>query len=370
MRMASLALLAITVAISALFAQNVQNPSRAVPNSTTNSPVDQSIVRQRYRTIQIDEFDVKQGIEFPSEYLKKAHDEIVKQLSNAKIFDKVLQAGQQPAQAGTPVIRLSGTIHNYTPGSRSKRYIGGGFGAGAAEVDAQVAFVDAATGQRLRTEELRAVFTGGVFGGSEDKIADEVARRVVLQTRFMLDRKLFPLPPPGSSGTTTSNSALPSRAPDRRTVTMNAKNWSEGEQRLEQEAMAGYRVVDFSLTGKSTADVGLEKVATAPEQYQYRWVHIRLSTHLQKEVNKATAEGFHAFPQSLGVLVPYLTVLMEKPPGQSAIHYQYLVTEPMSMSHAQKDAERYQREGYTLLDETEFGVHILLFEKTSEGTNK
>jgi len=61
---------------------------------------------------------------------------------------------------------------------------------------------------------------------------------------------------------------------------------------------------------------------------------------------------------------------MEKPPGQSAIHYQYLVTEPMSMSHAQKDAERYQREGYTLLDETEFGVHILLFEKTSEGTNK
>ena len=103
MRMASLAFLAITVSISALFAQNIQNPSSAVPNSTTNSPVDQSIVRQKYRTIQIDEFDVKQGIEFPPEYLKKAHDEIVKQLSNAKIFDEVLQAGQQPAQAGTPV---------------------------------------------------------------------------------------------------------------------------------------------------------------------------------------------------------------------------------------------------------------------------
>jgi hypothetical protein len=42
----------------------------------------------------------------------------------------------------------------------------------------------------------------------------------------------------------------------------------------------------------------------------------------------------------------------------------------MSMSHAQKDAETHQREGYTLLDETEFGVHILLFEKTSEGTSK
>jgi hypothetical protein len=61
---------------------------------------------------------------------------------------------------------------------------------------------------------------------------------------------------------------------------------------------------------------------------------------------------------------------MEKPPGPSTIQYQYLVTEPMSMSHAQKDAETHQREGYTLLDETEFGVHILLFEKTSEGTSK
>jgi hypothetical protein len=42
----------------------------------------------------------------------------------------------------------------------------------------------------------------------------------------------------------------------------------------------------------------------------------------------------------------------------------------MSMSHAQKDAETHQREGYTLLDETEFGVHILLFEKTSDETRK
>jgi len=365
MRMASLAFLAITVAISALFAQNIQNPSNPVPNSTTNSPVDQSIVRQKYRTIQIDEFDVKQGIEFPPEYLKKAHDEIVKQLSNAKIFDEVLQARQQPARAGTPVIRLGGTIHSYTPGSRSKRYIGGGFGAGNAEVDAQLAFVDAATGQRLRTEELRAVFTGGVFGGSEDKIADELARRVVLQTRFMLDRKI-----PPASGTTMSNSAPPSPAPDRHTLTMNAKNWSEGEQKLEQEAAAGYRVVDFSLTGKWTADVELEKLATPPDLYQYRWVHIHLFTHLQKEVNKSTADGFHAVAQTLAGLGPYLTVLMEKPPGPATINYQYLVTEPMSMSHAQKDAETHQREGFTLLDETEFGAHILLFEKTSEGSRK
>ena len=361
MKLASLVLLAFVAAFSASFAQDNGNASSPAARVEAD-PIE---IKNKYHVVEVDEFDVKQGVEFPSEYLKKAHQGILKQLSDGKVFDEVLQVGQQPAQAGAPIIRLAGTIRNYTPGSRAKRYVGG-FGLGAAEVDAQVSFLDAATGQQLRTEELRAVFTGGLFGGSEDKIADELARRVVLQARFMLDRRI----PPTEFGVPASNTQALSPAPDRHTVTMNAKNWSEAEQKLEQEALAGYRVVNFSLTGKSTADVELEKLAASPDLYQYRWVHIRLSTHLQKEVNRATADGFHAFPQSLAVLVPYLTVLMEKPPGPSPIQYQYLVTEPMSMSHAQKDAERYQREGYTLLDETEFGVHILLFEKTSEGTSK
>jgi hypothetical protein len=235
---------------------------------------------------------------------------------------------------------------------------------GAAEVDARITFLDAANGQRLGSDELRAVFTGGVFGGSEDKIADELARRIVLQTRFMLDRKL----PSAESGTTTSKGE--SQSVDRHTLTMNAKDWSAGEQKLEQEAAGGYRVVDFSLTGKWTADVKLEKLAATSEAYHYRWVHVRLYTHLQKEVNKATADGFHAVPQTLAALGPYLTVLMENPPGLSTIRYQYLVTEPMSMSHAQKDAETHQREGFALLDEAEFGPHILLFEKSGDGASK
>jgi hypothetical protein len=361
MKLVSLVLVAFIPAFVESFAQD--NGSASSPAAQIQA--DQGQFKSKYHVVRVDEFEVKQGVALPPEYLKKAQQEIVKQLSEAKVFDEVLQAGQQAAQAGAPVIRLSGTIHNYTPGSRAKRY-GGGFGLGAAEVDAQVAFLDAATGQRLRIEELRAVFTGGLFGGSEDKIADELARRVVLQTRFMLDRKLAS----AESGTISSNNALSSPLRDRHAVTINATNWSEGERKLEQEAAAGYRVVDFSLTGKSTADVELEKLATPPDVYQYRWVHIHLFRHLQKEVTQATAEGFHVLPQTLAGIGPYLTVLMEKPPGAATIQYQYLVTEPMSMSHAQKDADTHQREGYTLLDETEFGAHILLFEKTSEETTK
>jgi len=361
MKLASLMLLAFVPASSASFAQG----NGTDPRPAAQYQAQQGQFKSKYRAVRVDEFEVKQGVDFPAEYLKRVQQEIVRQLSDAKVFDEVLQAGQEPAQAGSPVIRVSGTIHNYTPGSRAKRYVGG-FGVGAAEVDAQVAFLDAVTGQRFRIEELRAVFTGGLFGGSDDKIADELARRVVLQTRFMLDRKLASV----EASTTTSNSVAPTSSPDRHAVTMNAQNWSEGEQKLEKEAALGYRVMDFSLTGKSTADVKLEKLAIPPDVYEYRWVHIRLFTHLQKEVNKATAEGFHAFPQTLAAIGPYLTVLMEKPPGASTIRYQYVVTEPISLSNAQKDANTHQADGYTLLDETEFGAHILLFEKTSEEATK
>jgi len=173
---------------------------------------------------------------------------------------------------------------------------------------------------------------------------------------------------PGGYQPATSDPAPVVSIQDRHIVMVDTKDWEEQQKKLEQEAAAGYRVVDFSVTGKSTANVELEKIASPSDVFQYRWVHMRVYTHLQKELNKATSEGFHVFPQTLTALGPYLTVLMEKSPGPSPVQYQYLVTEPLRISSAQKDAETHQREDYRLLDETEFvGVYILIFEKTTEG---
>jgi hypothetical protein len=62
---------------------------------------------------------------------------------------------------------------------------------------------------------------------------------------------------------------------------------------------------------------------------------------------------------------------MQKTPAPSAVRYQYLVAEPLMMANAKKDTEKHQREGYTLLDETELsGIHILLFEKSAEDAKK
>jgi hypothetical protein len=333
------------------------------------SPAGPGEIKDKYHVVQVDQFEVKQDVDFPPEYLKRVQEEISKQLADAKVFQEVLQAGQSPAQAEAPVIRLSGTIHNYKQGSRRKRYVAGNFGAGAAEIDAQVVFLDGASGDRLVVEELRAVLTGGAFGGNEANATKELARQVVTQAKLMLARRL---PAPGAIATGTAEGAGDTPSPDRQnldrqSLTMNAKNWSEGEQKLNQQAAAGYCIVGFSLTGSFTAELELEKSAAPPDVCQYRWPHVRLATHLQKDINEATADGFQASPHTLAILGPYLTVLMQKLPAASAVRYQYVVAQPLRISSAQKDTETHQREGYTLLDETELGgVHILLFERVAD----
>ena len=359
MKIASLILLVIGSLSPAVSAQT---DAKANSPSPSKAPAPQ-MIRDKYQSIRVEKFEVKQGVEFPAEYLDKAQEEMFKQLAGAKIVKEILRAGEQNAEAPTPFFSLSGMINSYTPGSRSRRYVG--FGLGAAEIDTQIFLLDGKTKQRLQTERLRALLTGGVFGGSEDKIANEIARRVVLQTRYMLDSRV---PPTGSSAA-ISERASPT-AQDRHTLTMNAKGWEEGQKKLEQEAAAGYRVVDFTMTGKSTATLELEKVADPADVFQYRWVHIHLYTHLQKELSKGSADGFHVYPQTLTTLLPYLTVLMEKPPEPSTVQYHYLVTTPLTMSNVEKDAEKHQREGYALLDETDFAAHILLFEKTEESGGK
>lgn len=352
MRTASVILLVVGSMSMTMFAQADANSP-----SPLNAPVAQ-MIREKYQSIQVETFEVKPGVEFPPEYLAKAKEELFKQLSDAKIVKEVLRSGDARRDEAIPTMFLSGTINNYTPGSRSKRYVG--FGLGAAEVDAEIVLLDGRTKQRLQSERLRAVLTGGLFGGSEDKIANELARRIVLQTTYMLNGRI----PPESPATAEHDTISTRSVHDHHTLTMNGKEWEDGQKKLELEAAAGYRVVDFTTTGKSTADLEMEKIADPSDVFQYRWVHVRMFTHLQNELNRGTADGFHVYPQTLTALLPYLTVLMEKPPGPSAVQYHYLVTEPVLMSHVQKDAEKHQREGYTLLDETDFAAHILLFEKT------
>jgi hypothetical protein len=335
------------------------------PNDTVSSPQaanrDSRNMKDKYRLVQVDRFALKEGLDFPQEYLSNLQKEIIKLLTDAKLFEQVVAPGQPPpASPDAPLLRLTGTIDNYKQGSRAKRYLGVS-GAGASEIDTQIVLLDALTGQSLVAGDLRGLLTSGVFGGSEDKATQELARVIVTHVKLMLERRV---PLPGEAAGTLPSADATSPVVDRQVLILDSKDLEASEKQLEDRAGSGYRVVGYSLSGLKAADLQLEKRAVLEGNYQYRVIHPRLYNHMQREIDKAAAEGFRAVPHSVNMLGPYYVVLMEKAPGTSKAQYQYHVAQPMLVSSAQKDLEKYQSQGYTLLDEAETGaVHILLFEK-------
>ena len=124
-------------------------------------------LKNQYQNIEIANFDVKQGIDFPAEYMTGMMGEIVKELQNLKKFKQVYRAGETPAEtdaATAPTIQLVGTVTKYKPGSRAKRYFIG-FGAGQTKVVAHVNFIDKATGNVLYERDVDGKIAIGIFGG-------------------------------------------------------------------------------------------------------------------------------------------------------------------------------------------------------------
>jgi hypothetical protein len=120
-----------------------------------------------YNAIYVAPLEIQKDVTFPPEYLALMQTEISKELTSAKVFAEVVTAGQTASTPDVHLLRLAGLVTNYNPGNGAKRY----FGAGAAEIDSKLGFVDATTGQTLMSQDLRAILVGGFFGGkSEDAV--------------------------------------------------------------------------------------------------------------------------------------------------------------------------------------------------------
>jgi hypothetical protein len=337
------------------------------PVGTTNSPQtitpESRTIKEKFRLVAVDRFSIKQGLKFPPEYMKNLQKEITKYLTEAKLFQQVLDSGQQSPTPSAPLLRLAGTIHNYKQGSRTERYIGAGL-AGTSEIDARVVLMDDATGQKLVSKELRGALVGGVFGGNEDKTTQELAKQIVLEAKLMIERRL---PPPVEAGMRSPGDPVaenPAEAAVGSTLVVDSKDLNASQKRLDEKAVAGFRVADFALTGKDTVDLRLEKSESSSVIYQYRLLYTRLFTHLAGEIDNTAAEGFSVVPGTLNFLGPYLAVIMEKTQGASQAPYAYRVTVPVRMANARKDAEKFQAQGYTLLDAVDMpSLHVLIFQK-------
>lgn len=163
-------------------------------------------VKDKYQIIQVEAFEIQKGVDFPPELLSSLQDEVTKQLRQSKEFPEVLAAGGASTNADAPVLRLTGTLTHFKPGSRAKRYFAG-FGAGSTEIFAQLTFIDRATGQTVLSENVRVVLAGGFAGGASSDVTKQFARQVVDTTKLIGERRL-PQPAQPVSGAIGVNCKL------------------------------------------------------------------------------------------------------------------------------------------------------------------
>jgi hypothetical protein len=141
--------------------------------------------KNRYRIIEVGQFNIQEGVKFPESYLTTLSGELIAQLQELKLFNQVLNENASPTGSEVPSIKLTGTVTKFNPGSRAKRYIlGPGFGK--TKIVAHVKFIDRSTGAVLFEKDVDGKVIIGFFGGESigatRGLAKEVAK--VAKQRF------------------------------------------------------------------------------------------------------------------------------------------------------------------------------------------
>lgn len=127
----------------------------------------------RYSAVEIDPFVAAPQVHFPREYQSALLDDIAREVSVE--FPTLMILRQGDRAPGQPALRISGTITDFKPGSKTKRALIG-FGAGAAVLRATVIFQDAAGGRTLQERDLTG--STGLTGIDSQGAAQSLAKRI------------------------------------------------------------------------------------------------------------------------------------------------------------------------------------------------
>ena len=130
-----------------------------------------------YTAAQVERFVGDGGVDFPVDYQVSLVEDVIRETKGTFKSVEILREGEA-LPAGKPVLRITGVITRFKPGSRLKRSLIG-FGVGATVVKARVKFTDAASGQVLHEEEVEGVTVLGLAGGSSESAAGRLARKIV-----------------------------------------------------------------------------------------------------------------------------------------------------------------------------------------------
>ncbi|HST08881.1 MAG TPA: DUF4410 domain-containing protein [Terriglobales bacterium] len=316
-------------------------------------------LKDRYHVLLVENFDIQPGVDLPPDYVAALPQEVVHELKESKKFSEVLAAGENPSDEKTPVLRLTGTITGFDQGSRGKRYLG--VGIGAARIFVTLHYFDRASGQVVFEDKVIGTLSGGVFGGDSKGVVRELARTVAVTTKLALLRN----PSDPNHVVTAPSSTATEGTTDRQVLAIKASDLSGAQQRLNELAAAGYRLIDFKITGSRGADVTMEKSAVPPQTYQYLLVHALSSGNVQKNMNKGAADGYRLSPHTLAALSGF-ALIMEKPPTPAQTRYEYRFLRSMRESNAEKNITEAQAEGFVPVETAQIlGVYVIIAEKGS-----
>jgi Domain of unknown function (DUF4410) len=324
-----------------------------------SSQTAQPLLKDEYHSVEVGKFEVSPGVDFSAERLAALQDAIVKQLQDSKKLQEVLHAGDPPAHANAPRLRLVGTVTRFKPGNQAERYFVG-FGAGSTELYADVALTDASTGRTMATEEIRGLVTAGLFGGQSSYALQDFARRVATATRLMME-KAEPAP-----GAPASPAPEPAAGPaEEYLLELKPGDMKKSQEEINFEASSGYRVKGAEVTGRKNAALRFEKLAAPSEIYQYQLLHARTPGAMKKQLNEAGSDGFRLVPSTLMPdFAGVLSWVMEKPQGNQTPRYDYRVHETLRVSSAEHNLEKDRKQGYDFVGTAEIiGGHIVIAEK-------
>ncbi len=131
---------------------------------------------KKYQYVQVNRFDVQQGVDFPPDYQLTIDEDLNKELGKIKDVKQVLRDGESlpPEQ---PVLLVTGTITKFKKGNQAARYLVG-FGAGATVINAHIKCYDAATKELLLERDVDGKVIMGVMGGKSEGANNGLAKEI------------------------------------------------------------------------------------------------------------------------------------------------------------------------------------------------
>ncbi len=136
--------------------------------------------RKQYQSIEVQQFDVKDGIKFPDDYRTSLQNDLQDQLQKLNTFNVRMMENSEAA-SDQKTMRITGQITEYHPGSKTARALFGML-AGSTTVKAHIQVFDATDGSLLFEDDVDGKVTywspDQDSKGATEGLAKEVAKKI------------------------------------------------------------------------------------------------------------------------------------------------------------------------------------------------